>query len=255
MNDIFTQTNNNMKKLLSIALWIFLFATAVKAEIFDAYSIGAGISTFSILGDNPAQLPIIQNDTAKRFVYGGSFDAVQSGFAARLTMYKGEKIRVPVDIDFTIYSSGERYPVSGLLTIYYWHEVHNLSIGSGFYYVLTHLDWAKTDIYVGADLRGNIITRAELTYRDHWRNDVNRDTSYVVNRKYGAFRIGSFARLGIEGQLKSKLKIDASIGVGVLNLFPRDNNRGELLTPLRYFEKKEQIVPVFNFMLLLKYSL
>lgn len=243
-----------MKKIL-IALSLFLIGSAIKAEIFDAYSIGAGISTFSILGDNPAKLPIIQNDTAKRFVYGGSFDAVQSGFATRLTLYKGEKIRVPVDIDFTIYSSGERYPVSGLLTIYYWHEVHNLSIGSGLYYVITHLDWAKTDIYAGADVRGNIITRSELTYRDHWRNAENRDTSYVVNRKSGAFRIGSFARLGLEGQLKSKLKIDASIGVGVLNLFPRDNKRGELLTPLQYFEKKEQIVPILNFMLLLKYSL
>lgn len=244
-----------MKKLLVIALSIFLVGFVVKAEIFDSYSIGAGISTFSILGDNPARLPIIQNDTAKKFVYGGSFDAVQSGFAARLTMYRGARIRVPVDIDLTIYSSGERYPVSGLLTIYYWHEVHNLSIGSGFYYVLTHLDWAKTDIYAGGDLRCNIITRSELTYRDNWRNAHNRDTSYVVNRKSGAFRVGSFARLGIEGQLKSKLKIDASIGVGVLNLFPRDNKRGELLTPLQYYERKEQIVPVLNFMLLLKYSL
>lgn len=255
MNNIYTQKSINMKKLLLVALSIFLIGSAAKADIFDAYSIGAGISTFSILGDNPAKLPIIQNDTTKKFVYGGSFDAVQPGFSARLTMYKGERLRVPVDIDFTIYSSGERYPVSGLLTIFYWHEVHNLSVGSGFYYVLTHLDWAKTDIYAGADLRGNIITRSELTYRDSWRNDQNRDTSYVVNRKSGAFRIGSFARLGIEGQLKSKLKIDASIGVGVLNLFPRDNKRGELLTPLQYFEKKEQIVPVLNFMLLLKYSL
>lgn len=244
-----------MKKIILFLILISVQNLSSKADFFDGYAIGAGFSTVSILGDNPAKLPIIQNDTNKKFVYGGSFDAVQSGFATRLTLYKGEKIRIPVDIDLTIYSSGERYPVSGLLTVYYWHEVHNLSIGTGFHYVLTHLDWAQADIYSGIDLRGNIITKSELTYRDHWRNSPNRDTSYVVNRKSGAFRLGSFVRLGIDGKLKSKLRIDASVGLGLLNILPRDDKRGELLTPLQYFEKKEQIVPIVNFVLLLKYSL
>ncbi len=244
-----------MKKLILYFASILVISLNLQAEFFDSYAIGAGFSTVSILGDNPAKLPIIQNDTNKKFIYGGSFDAVQSGFATRLTLYKGDRIRIPVDLDLTIYSSGERYPISGLLTVYYWHEVHNLSIGTGLHYVLTYLDWAEADIYSGIDLRGNIITKSELTYRDHWRNSPNRDTSYIVDRKSGAFRFGSYARLGIDGKLKNKLRIDASVALGLLNIIPRDNKRGELLTPLKIFENKEQIVPVLNFVLLLKYSL
>lgn len=244
-----------MKNFLFTLIILILVNITIKAEYFDKYSIGVGISTISIIGDNPAKLPIVQNDTSKKFTYGGSFDAVQSGFSARFMMYKGNKIRIPIDLDLTIFSSGERFPVSGFLTVYYWHEVHNLSIGPGLYYVLTYLDWAEADIYTGLDLRGNFITKSELTYRDKWRNASDRDTSYVVNRKSGAFRLGGYGRLGVEGKLKKNLYIDASVAVGILNLLFKDNKRGELLTPLPYFEKKEQFVPVFNFVLLLKYSL
>ncbi len=238
------------------AVLLLLMATVLKAEQLHKYSIGAGLSTISIMNDNPAARRIIETDTSKPVVYGGNFGAIQSGFAARLTMEFGEdgKHRVPVDVDWTIFSSGERHPISGLWTVFYWHEVHNLSLGTGYQYAFYNLDWARAKLYAGGDLRLNYIASASLKYRDQWKNSPGRDTSYIIESKDKALRLGGFLRVGLEGDLIGNWSVNASTAVGVLNLLGRDDKRGELLTPTTIFEKKEQLVPVFNFSLIIQYS-
>lgn len=243
------------KKIALIAL-LSLIVLPLKADFIKRYSIAGGISTISIVNDNPATRRIIETDTTKPTLYGGNFGQIAPGFAIKSILeldYEGN-LRIPIDLDWTMFSAGERHPVSGLWTIYYWHEVHHLSFGTGIHYAFYELEWAKAKLYGGLDVRLNYIAKAELTYRDHWTNRPDRDTTYVVESKKNTVRLGALGRLGVEGQLIGNWYVNTSVALGALNLVGRDDNRGELLTPTTIFKEKEQIVPVFNFSFMVQYK-
>lgn len=248
-----------MSKILVLGLVImFAFTGTSSAQLIYKYKLGAGISTMKILGDNPATKPILElnvRDTNK-IVFGGSFNATAPGLAIKLTLEPTEDgdHRIPIDLDWTIYASGERIPISAFWVINYWHSVQNVSFGTGYQYAFYKLPWAKAKLYAGVDVRSNFLFNSELTYKDKWKNLPEKDTSYVINRKSNAVRLGGFARLGLEGDLLKNWSINTSIALGTMNLIGRDNDRRELLTPLTTFETKEQFVNLFNLSLMLQYT-
>lgn len=254
----------NYRKFAFVVLLI-MAATSLEAKLIERYKIGFGLSTMKIMGNNPAtdnliEQKIVKNPTTQEpdtvISYGGSLNAIQPGLSLRMTLEPTDdgRHRIPVEIDWTHYSSGERIPVSAYLIINYWHSVHNVSFGTGYHYVFYNLKWARARLYGGIDLKASMFFGSELLYRDRWVNMPSLDTSYVINSKENAFRLGGFARLGVEGDLLNNWSVNSSIAFGSPNLLLRDNKRGELLTPLQYLETKEQIVSLFNVSLMVQYK-
>ncbi len=248
-------------KILYIALIVSVSFgnTALLADvIFDyrGFAIGGGISTVKLLGENPAKLPIIQTDTTKEGIYGGSFQAVAPGLELRGTMYFGEDefLRIPVGLSWTSYSSGERFPISALMTVNYWHSVQNLALRTGAQLVLYKLDWANAKLYSGLDLDLNYIFNGEITYKERYIEFPQRNLKIVRKTKDNTFRLGSNLRLGVEGDLIKKWQVNTSVAVGAMNLIGRDKKRGELLTPFTFFEETEQMLYTFNVSVMVQYK-
>jgi len=251
-----------MKRLIATII-ILVSVSISNAKIYGndlfqykGFALAGGISTVKLLGDNPAKLPIIQTDTTKEGIYGGSFQAVAPGLELRGTFYfgKNSELRVPIGVRWTSYSSGERFPISALMTVNYWHSVQNLAFRTGYQLVLVELDWANANIYGGIDLDLNYIFNGEITYKERYLEFPQRNIEITRKTKDNALRFGSNLRLGVEGDLIKNWQINSSIAAGAVNIIGRDSKRGELLTPFTFFEEKEQILFTFNVSVMVQYK-
>ncbi len=244
----------NMKKIAFIVIYcLFVLISTSEAQIIDRIKVGAGLSTMTILGDSPATKPFVSRDSLAGI--GGSFNAAMPGFALKLILEsdKYKNFRIPIDMDWTFFTSGERYPVSSNLVINYWHSVQNIGLGTGLYYSFFDLTWANAKLYAGIDIKANFINNAEFSRKEKYFLAPERDTTIVIFRKKSAVRLGGFLRIGLEGELVKKWSINTSVALGSMNLIGRDDARGYLLTPLPYSETKEEFVNLLNFSMMLQY--
>lgn len=102
---------------------------------------------------------------------------------------------------------------------------------------------------------------ASILGDDHYKVKVDYllldtlDVTYNIINKKSTTRMGGVIKLGIDGELWDPWYVNISIGLGVMNLFGRKDARGELLTPIRLNEYKENYVYNLLFSMLIQYRL
>lgn len=230
-------------------------------NIYDYdYTLGIGLSTSKILGDNLSALPmrlVVFDDEDTRV--GGSFNGAMPGIDVRMNYQLDDNgdWRMPIGLDYVFYSARERQPLTPFYTQYYNHEVNVFSPYIGLNYTLLRLPLAKSLVYGGIEFRGSYVHNAEFTFSEEYVNDPTQNSNFT-NSKDDAFRMGGLVRLGIEGELYERYILNASWGMGVMNLLGRDDSRGQLLTPLNNIgavtgENTEELITNFYFSLSIHY--
>ena len=91
--------------------------------------------------------------------------------------------------------------------------------------------------------------------RDYKNNDVFQDEIYKIAPKDDAMRIGALLKLGVEGRLRDNFYINAGGAIGFMNIIGKNNNRGELLTPIAMFETQESNILSLQVFILIQYNL
>lgn len=259
-----------MKRSASIIVTVIAFvmiSSMGQAQV--RYRVSAGLSTDWIISDNPAIQRIVPNDVGTDSIpvdapYGGSLDGMQVGWGIRCyaDLDKQKRFRVPFGIDWH-QLSGTQSIVAPTYTARVTHNVDIWTVHTGFEYAFVEFPLAFARAYVAGELRGSIIgPNRFIAYQKTISEETGDITESSVERegKPAVFRLGGMIRLGVEGELYYPLFLNTSIGYGAMNLLFRDDRptpegRGELLTPTRISEPREQLLQHVNFTFMLQVRL
>lgn len=229
--------------------------TAKGQDIGSASSplyIAGGLTTYWINGYNAGNQPLFP-DTAH--VFGGGIYGQQPGISLRAIymLDTNRKYRVTLGGDYLFLSGGQRMEEK-FFQLIGRHTMNILSLSGGFEYAFVTLPLANAKIYAGAEANCSFLENIEFQRRLYYKVF---DTLIIQTpaTKQSATRFGAAVRLGVEGELLDPLYVNMSIAYSAVNLFNRNDNRGELLTPQRIGEIKESIVGNIFFSFWLQYRL
>ncbi len=251
-----------MKRFLIITIVLFVTFSAVSVySQLGKIKITGGLVTTKILGDNAAVKPIIERDTNKPFVIGGSFDVPQNGIFINFDMAldEDEDFIIPFGLEYYFFRSAERVPVTRYVTYLYKNKVDIQTMFTGFKYKFFKFPVSNAKAYIEMKLTANFINSGDFTVNQRRFNQ--KDTTLAFPSKEATTRFGGNLKIGFEGELLDPLYVDTGVSWGVINFLgrdethPDDGGRGELLTPLTNFESTENIVQTLNFFLSIKYRL
>ena len=244
----------HFKIAISVALIMLIIQVDAISQIGNNINIGAGIVTTNIISNNRATLPIVQSAGAS-FV-GGSFEHAQPGIQLKGTYLfdNNPDLRFTTTFDYMLFSGRERYGIPPNVVVLYEHDVNIAALSIGLEYVWANLDFANAKLYSGLDIQGSSYHSINFVQYINYLDDYLLD-SKLSERKSDAFRMGGNVRLGVEGRLRNRVYVNTGFAVGLLNLFGRDDERGELLTPKKIFEPKENILPIFQVFILIQYNM
>jgi hypothetical protein len=242
--------------IFAIVLLITSYGS-INAQHETKLNIGAGIITTNILGDNRAKLPMVATNDDEEAYTGGSFKYSQPGILVKFTMplENNEDLRFSGNLGYIMFGGRERIVINKNIVHLLRHNVDMLNIGLGAEYVWANLDFANAKIYSGLDLQGYYVhgIKAEL-YEDYLNNENFDDILYTIPAKSSGMRFGGNVKLGVEGILRDNFHVNLGASVGIMNLLGRDDERGELFTPLTLLEDKENIVSVLQVFILIQYN-
>jgi hypothetical protein len=201
---------------------------------FSRFSIASGLSTSWILGENPNSTPIYNRNDLAKYLYGGGFSGSQSGIMLRCTYTLDDEsnFAIPFGLDYTFFSTGERLPLPNNHEFWFTNSVDVTALFLGLDYFFWKIPNIDVRTYLGVEIRASLIPQGTYTWEEI---DKNVDTSYTstIRTKSRIQRFGGDIKLGVEGVLVHPFYLNTSIGVGAINLIGRDNNHGELFTPIR----------------------
>jgi hypothetical protein len=238
--------------LLLIAILTLAFGTTKASGI--KWSAGFGIKTFAILGETANSSPMVQRDSNLAQFIGGGFNQTNSGFSLMGYATIGEEGNIVIPFGFEYYKmiSLERIPISKRTTAYLRTTIEVPTATIGFNYKFYKFAFADVKAYVGIELNGFFVQSPEF-YRRIEYLEIDSIYTFTSHPKKPASRLGGDIKLGFDGNVYGPVSINASVALGVQNLFFRDDKRGELYTPTRIEESKESLVPVFKIGLMLRY--
>lgn len=250
-----------MKKMLSFILFILLSCSTIyaqKANLLETgrISLSAGLSTFTIIGDNPNKDPINVRDESSSTPIGGSFNGIQPALSIRLNipLDSAGTFIMPIGYDQIFYSANERVPYRDETIFLFHHTINVSSITTGCYYYLRKFSKASVRVFFGLDLRYSYIPQGNFQIISQ-KNDGTPISDTTQRTKSDAFRVGCDLRAGFEGRIVDPLFLLVNTGVGVFNLIGRNDARGDLLTPFTGFDSgKESLIYNFYFSLMLQYK-
>jgi hypothetical protein len=255
---------NKLYKIALITIIIVISSASANAQLFKEYFFGMGIITSSILGDNPARKPIVNPTSDGTQVFGGSYNLNQSGIDMRLTLPINEKFDIPISLDYLFYTAKELNPISfpevqgaDTITVLELNKFHNklnfFGVSAGLHYKFAHIDIANAYFYTGLELKMNYIHSYSFTHEIENLTFPNRSREVEQEPKENALRFGALYRLGVYGRLHKNWDVNISGSLNVVNLFTKDNSRGELLTPTSLFVNKESTLYTANLSFLIQY--
>ncbi len=220
----------------------------------SSWYIAGGLTTLWINRDNAASKPIFpSNDTS--FVLGGGIYGQQPGISLQaIYMFDSNRTyRMTFGGDYFFVNGAQRIEQKYFQLIV-WHSLNILSLSSGFEYSFATLSLANAKIYAGLEGRASFIENTQFKRYLNYR-DFDSSETRLLNVKQPTTRFGATFRLGVEGELLDPLYVNMSISYNAMNLFNRNDNRGELLTPNKLDEVKEHIVGNMFFSFWLQYHL
>lgn len=260
-----------MKKFAYLALTIVTFMS-INSAIFAQWPykvfLGGGISTVQFDSKNRSALDYFPVDSAQISSGkwgGGSLDMAQAGIDIHGEMDMDSLGRhiVPFGLDISFLTARERFSGDDNDLSYDLKMVYSttlLGFYAGYDYAIFMLPKAKAKVYIGGEVRGNLIAGSSVEFTQKYFREAGDSTDVIkYDGKKNTFRLGGNIRLGVIGQLKKDLNINASIAYGALNILGRDDARGELLTFRKsndtFTEVKENILKALNVSIVLEYRI
>lgn len=127
----------SIQAIICFALGLFFIENISFAQFISKIYFAGGLSTYSIIGDNPATKPIVPRDSLTN-ILGGGFHGGQPGVSALFTFEidKEGLFRIPIGYSYYYLGSAEKAPISRALVVYLSHDVYIHTISLGFNYVL-----------------------------------------------------------------------------------------------------------------------
>lgn len=234
-----------------------VFQPVTRPYTFPEIQIGVGLTTSWINGTNPATDIIFPKDTIHSI--GGGFNGQQPGLAIRgvFIMDQERRMRITAGLDYIWYTGLQRIEGPGY-TFYARHNLDLPTVVLGFEYAFLNLPLANAKMYVGMDARYSILTNGDFRRKIVYKLiDVISDTTINTKESFGAVqpRLGAAIKVGIEGELLDPVYVNISGAYGAINLFGRDDKRGEYLTPTNLSEIKENILGNIFFTMMIQYRL
>lgn len=245
----------NNFKLTALFLGMFLIIAGTSYSQLKNVTVSAGLVTTQILGDNPGTWPIIERDVNKNHDIGGSFNGNQPGFGFRLNfpIEKEGKFTVPIGLDLIYFRALERVPIAQKTTLFLQHSVSVPTGTLGLNYFFLKFPIANVRAYTGIEARGSFLQQGTFYRRFENRDSVN---AIVIDTKAkdGGFRLGGALKLGVEGEFIAPWYVTTGVSLDCMNLIGRNNDRGELLTPMKSFESAEGLVYNIHFIFMIQYK-
>lgn len=245
-----------MRKIILIILVsaFIMLSTSEAYSQFSNITVSGGLTTLRILGDNANTAPILQRDTSKKQIIGGSFNGTNPGFGlkANFGLDKGGKFNIPLGFEYIFFWTAQRIPISRKTTAYLKHTADMPVVTLGFDYKFYRLPFANVKLYAGAEFRGSFIMQGDYNRQIEYA-EFDSIVVYDNKTKNSTFRGGLGFKLGLDGQVIDKFWLNLNFSWTYLNMIGKDDSRGELLTPTKLFESKESEVVTFNFQFLLQY--
>lgn len=242
-------------KYIIVLLIIIFFTIENLFSQNERFSVSVGIATSQILGENANTLPMVPRDSSKPQITGGSFDAVQPGVAIRFNYFVDKDMRfgIPFGLDYMFYRTAERIPISAKVTAWINHTIEVPTIFTGLNYYFFKFPVANVRAFSGIEFRASLIQQGVFNRKIYYEN-YDSTQYFQMKTKESAVRYGADWRIGFDGEIYKNLHIFTSVGFGIMNLLKRDNERGELFTPIKGWDtNKESHVVLVNFCLLLQY--
>ena len=246
-----------------------LASTPVEPEDKSAFSefyIGVGLSGTQFFKDTPSWNPITYSLNPSQDVIGGSFDGLESGihFSFVTNLTKSSELMLPFSFEYNWLSSGEILYPTPVTEWLMQHSIDVQKIGTGLQWQFYTFPFKDVKAYMETDIKMIFINNQKISKTAYETNSDGSKSSTVTSfvPKETAIRFGAEYKLGFRGQLTKNFFINSFLGIELMNILGRDNNRGELLTPFgsltqnpKRFESKEQYVPNLDFVLMIEYKL
>lgn len=193
-------------------------------------AIAAGITTNRVFGISAQSMFSFDENVTS---VGGSFNGAQPGIEFRYTYDLDENgdFRFPIGLNYEFFSSREKIPVPPVIEVKLQHNLEIISPYVGLEYRFFKLPRARAYVYGGIDFRAAMVNNVLYTNIIENLRDPEETVSNSVGKE-NATRYGVNYRIGVEGEISNNYEINASAGLNVMNIFGKDGNRGELLTPI-----------------------
>ncbi len=246
-----------LKYIITILTILLINASVSEAQFSGDIKVALGLTTTSLLGDNPAKQPMVPRTDEEDAITGGALRNAQPGFEIRFTMPVDaeQKYYVPFSFEYAFFTGRERINRSQYIVDIWTHTLDVISLSSGLHVNFYKMDFANAQIYGGLEGRVSLFNNIETREDRNYLENPPLNTTKVITPKENATRIGGTLRFGVEGKLIEILHINAGFSFSALNLIGKDNERGELFTPIKDLETKESTVTTLQVFILLQLNL
>jgi|GEM_PF-1697428 len=235
-------------------------------QYINNYSIAGGFHFNQLLGESVGRKAMISfeelSDTSRIAKPGGSYDGIQSGLELRMTYYLGDEdeYKIPFGVTYDFFRAKEYMPINAKQSVAISNSHDILSMYFGFDYKLLDFWRGNVNLYAGTYINMNYIYKHTFEREIIKKFDPDYDST-STSSKDDAFRIGPNIHFGFEGEIDKNWHLNFTMGVGILNLIGRDDDRGEILTNRKvtatktYTETHENLEFSLQFSLLLQYRM
>lgn len=228
----------------------------MEAQFFQRLKVSSGITTTSILGSNPAKMPMIPMTDEEDAVTGGALRHAQPGIELRFTtpIDNVDLLYVPISFNYVFFTGRERINTSQYIVDIWTHTLNVFSVSTGLQVNFYKMDFANAKMYAGLEASVSHIHEIDTRASRDYLENLLPDETWIVPPKDKATRLGGTVRFGVEGQLHKNLHANVGTAFSVANLIGKDDARGELYTPINFLEPKESTVSQFQVFILLQYN-
>ena len=248
---------------LIIIIFIMIAITGgLSAQFTKGFSVGLGMKSTELIGDNPASKPFSERDPNKPPLFGGGFNGPQQGMELLFEFPIGDNNNfvIPLGFDYTFYQGLQRIPQTYFVLQDYDNSVDIASLSLGLNYAVVKYNVANAKIYVGIEAKTSFIGKNVFTIETNYHK-LDSIEILKLSTKESCVRLGGSFKLGLEGEIAQNWFVNIHGTLGVLNLVGKNDSRGQLLTPfkedklMRYIEDKEWFVYTLQYTFLIQYRL
>lgn len=256
--------------ILSAAIILVLAYSNLKSEnsspiipdnsgAFTDFYFGIGLAGTNFLEDTPSWIPISFSADENDYRIGGSFDGIESGLHLSFVTNLDSKSNwmLPVNFEYNWLTASEEIYIGKMLGKYK-HTVDVQKIGTGIQWNFLSFHYDDVKAYMGAELKAVFVNNQDMKSQFVTNNEngsVVIQNGIYKKEKKNTVRLGGEYKLGFRGELADNFYINSFIGIELLNMLGRDDERKELFTPFKDNETKEQYVAQWHFVLMIEYKL
>lgn len=240
-----------MKKLYALLIAIAITGTSVSHandQGRHSLKVGLGLSTFSFESDS---------------ISSGSLRSLNGGFGTQnsaprlmlsVPLEESLDIRMPVSLAyFPLYSFWAQRTSSDSRLVRE-HSASIFEIRAGV--TMKLFEWNTiADFYFGTNVSASFVGESEFNQYSERLSTREKFPSADGGKEGAGMRLGGGVELGFEGHLVDEWFINCSASGNIINLMGRDDERGQLFSPL-YFDdetgENSLVTVMFNFMVMYK---